>query len=84
MVSVQLGVQPALDVTQYGRKGSCVFSGKEHCIGDLDVGKAAVRIDDIAAPAGNGDELRIVFRCGEHILFLNTQTEDKEMTLSMP
>ena len=75
MVSVRLGIQPAFDVPQDGCKGGCVLPCEEHRVGHFDVGKAAVRIDDVAAPAGNRDELRIVFRCGEHILLLDMQTE---------
>lgn len=74
MVSVRLGIKPALDVTQDERKGGCIFPCEEHSVSDLDVGKAAVRVDDISAPAGDGDELCIVFRCGKHSLLLNVQT----------
>ena len=55
MVSVRPGIQPAFDVPQDGCKGGCIFSGKKYGIGDLDIGKAAVRVDDIAAPAGNAE-----------------------------
>ena len=75
MVSVRLGIKPALDVTQDGGKGGYILPSEEHCVGHLDVGKAAVRIDDVTASAGNGDELRIVLRCGEHVLLLDMQTE---------
>lgn len=73
--SVWLGVQPAFDVPQVGCKGGYVLPCEEHRVGHFDVGKAAVRIDDVTAPAGNGNELRIVLRCGEHILLLDMQTE---------
>ena len=75
MVSVRLGIQPALDVPQDGCKGGCVLPCEKHRVGHLDIREAAVGIDDIAAPAGNGDELRIVLRCGEHVLLLDMQTE---------
>lgn len=65
VVPVRLSIQPALDVPQDGGKGGCVLPSEEYRVSNLDVGKAAVRIDDVSAPAGNGDELRIVFRCGE-------------------
>lgn len=75
MVSVRLGIQPALDIQQDGYKGGGILPCEEHCICHLDVGKAAVGVDDVTAPTGNGDELRIVLRCGEHILLLDMQTE---------
>ena len=74
VVSVRLGIQPALNVPQDSGKCGYILPSEEHCVGHLDVGKAAVRIDDVTASAGNGDELRIVLRCGEHILLLDMQT----------
>ena len=75
VVPVRLGIQPALDVPQDGGKGGGILPCEEHRVAHLDVGKAAVGIDDIAATTGNGDELRIVLRCGEHVLLLDMQTE---------
>ena len=75
MVSVRLGIKPALDVPQDSGKCGCVLPSEKYRVGDLDIGKAAVGIDDVAASAGNGDELRIVLRCGEHVLLLDMQTE---------
>ena len=75
VVSVRLGIKPALNVPQDSGKCGYILPSEEHCVGHLDVGKAAVGIDDVTASAGNGDELRIVLRCGEHILLLNMQAE---------
>ena len=75
MVSVRLGIQPALDVPQDGCKGGGILPSEEHRVGHLDIREAAVWVDDVAAPTGNGNELRIVFWCGEHILLLDMQTE---------
>ena len=75
MVSVRLGIKPALNVPQDSGKGWCVLPCEEHRVGHLDVGEAAVGIDDVTTPAGDRDELRIVLRCGEHVLLLDMQTE---------
>ncbi len=75
MVSVRLGIKPAFNVPQDSGECGYILPSEEHRVGHLDIGKAAVRIDDIAAPTGNGDELRIVLRCGEHVLLLDMQTE---------
>lgn len=59
MISVRLGVQPALDIPQDGYKGGGILPCEEHCVGHLDVGESAVRIDDVTAPAGDGNKMRL-------------------------
>ena len=42
VVSVRLGIQPALDVSQDGGKGGCVLPCREHRVGHLDIREALV------------------------------------------